>query len=217
MHNLEKSTTVDVEPETVDLVKEFADAFAVNDLDPWKCSAIEHCIDTGDARFVKQRMRRIPMVVMGRRKVIWSKCWWPDWSSRLSEIGRQFHFHEERWSVHWCVDYIALNKVTVKDTLSLSLIVVHVHLGGEPLAFKVGHQFVQETGKQPLLRSVHFLNLTGWALVWAKSLRWSICHQRGHNYSSIPGRYICAEGVGTSSKSELPIDIWAVPKVWLKV
>lgn len=70
MHNLEKSTTVDVEPETVDLVKEFADAFAVNDLDPWNISAIEHCIDTGDARFVKQRMRRIPMVVMGRRKVM---------------------------------------------------------------------------------------------------------------------------------------------------
>ena len=52
----------DVRDEAVRLVTEFADVFATSDLDLGSFDALEHQIDTGDARPVKQRMRshRLP-------------------------------------------------------------------------------------------------------------------------------------------------------------
>ena len=53
----------DVRDEAVRLLTEFADVFATSDLDLRSVDALEHPIDTGDARPVKQRKRR-----RGKRK-----------------------------------------------------------------------------------------------------------------------------------------------------
>ena len=39
----------------------FADIFAQNDNDLWLFTATEHTMDTGDAKPIKQRMRRVPL------------------------------------------------------------------------------------------------------------------------------------------------------------
>jgi hypothetical protein len=49
LEQLVKSAPVEVKSEAVELVKEFADVFAVDDLDLEKVSETEHHIDTGDS------------------------------------------------------------------------------------------------------------------------------------------------------------------------
>lgn len=73
LQNLE-SVPMEVKSEAVDLVKEFADVFAVNDLDLGNVCEIEHRLDTGDARPVKQQMCRTPAVFQGEEKSHLDKC-----------------------------------------------------------------------------------------------------------------------------------------------
>ena len=54
--------------EAVRFLTEFADEFATNELDLGSFDALEHQIDTGDARPVKQRMRRTPTVFQGEEE-----------------------------------------------------------------------------------------------------------------------------------------------------
>ena len=55
----------DVRDEAVRLLTEFADVFATSDLDLGIFDALEHQIDTGEARPVKRRMHRTPTVFQG--------------------------------------------------------------------------------------------------------------------------------------------------------
>ncbi|XP_061180635.1 uncharacterized protein LOC133189248 [Saccostrea echinata] len=68
LDQLGKGAPVEVKSQAVELVKEFADVFAVDDLDLGKFSEMEHRIDTGDALSVKQRMRHTPAVIQGEEE-----------------------------------------------------------------------------------------------------------------------------------------------------
>lgn len=58
----------DVRDEAVRLIKRYSDVFAVSDLDLGEFAAIEHHIETGEARPVKQRMRRTQRSSKGRKR-----------------------------------------------------------------------------------------------------------------------------------------------------
>ena len=60
---LDKSSTLtkDQQSKVANLLHEFVDVFALDDFDLGTFSHIEHEIDTGDARPIKQRIRRTPM------------------------------------------------------------------------------------------------------------------------------------------------------------
>ena len=110
--------------EAIALVKEYAYIFAKSDLDLGEFTALDHRIDTDDARPVKQRIRRTPTVFQGEEEwhldklladgVIQSSI--SDWASAPVLVRKK------DGSVRWCVDYRALNKVTIKDTYPLPLI-----------------------------------------------------------------------------------------------
>ena len=87
-------------------------------------TALDHRIDTGDARPVKQRMRRTPSVFQGEEEghldkmlaagMIQSSV--SDWASAPVLVRKK------DGSVRLYVDYRALNKVTINDTYPLPLI-----------------------------------------------------------------------------------------------
>ncbi|VDI04078.1 Hypothetical predicted protein [Mytilus galloprovincialis] len=67
---LDKSSTLtkDQQSKVANLLHEFVDVFALDDFDLGTFSHIEHEIDTGDARPIKQRIRRTPMCFCTRRR-----------------------------------------------------------------------------------------------------------------------------------------------------
>lgn len=68
LEDLQSNTPAEVIDSAVSLVKEYADVFAVIYLYLGNFTKIEHHIDTGDARPVKQRMRRTPALYHGKEE-----------------------------------------------------------------------------------------------------------------------------------------------------
>ncbi|XP_052681414.1 uncharacterized protein LOC128162302 [Crassostrea angulata] len=97
--------------EAVGLITQYSDVFAVCDLDLGEFAAIEHHIETGEARPVKQRMRRTPVVFQGEEK---------GHLDRMLAAG--LIPPSTDGSVRWCIGYRALNKVTVIYTYPFPLI-----------------------------------------------------------------------------------------------
>lgn len=114
----------DVRDEAVRLITQYSNVFPVRHLDLGEFTAIEHHIETGEARPIKQRMRRTPAVFQGEEeghldRMLAAGVIQPstsDWAAAPVLIRKK------DGSVRWCVDYRALNKVTVKDTYPLPLI-----------------------------------------------------------------------------------------------
>ncbi len=106
------------------LLKQYQDVFAENDYDLGNFTALEHNIDTGTAKPVRQRMRRTPMSFAEEEKAILDKMLKAKviqpsvsaWAAAPVLIRKRDG--QERW----CVDYRALNKATVKDVYPLPLI-----------------------------------------------------------------------------------------------
>ena len=106
------------------LLEEFQDVFAQNDQDLGCTSIIHHRIDTGEAKPIKQRMRRTPigfeqeeekhLQAMLRNGIVRPSS--SEWASPPVLIRKR------DGSVRWCVDYRKLNEVTVKDVFPLPLI-----------------------------------------------------------------------------------------------
>ncbi len=106
------------------LLSEFQDVFAKDELDLGSFTSIEHAIDTGDAMPVKQRIRRTPACFAGEEEAQLKKMLGAgviqesisEWASAPVLIRKR------DGSVRWCIDYRLLNDVTVKDVFPLPLI-----------------------------------------------------------------------------------------------
>ena len=104
-------------------ITEFADIFAKDDMDLGCFTAVQHEIDTGDAKPVHQRMHHTPLGFAEEEekclKMLDSGVIQP---SNFKWASPSVLVRKKDGSVHWCVDYRALNKVTQKDAYSLPLI-----------------------------------------------------------------------------------------------
>lgn len=106
------------------LLVEFQDVFARDDFDLGCFTAVKHKIDTGDAKPIKQRMRRVPLGFAHEEdghleKMLQCGVIEPstsDWASPPVLVRKK------DGSVRWCIDYRALNNVTQKDAFPLPLI-----------------------------------------------------------------------------------------------
>ena len=106
------------------LLLQFQDVFAKTDFDLGNFTEIEHKIDTGDAKPIKQHMRRTPVMFAQEEEahlkklldaeVIRPSC--SDWASNPVLIRKR------DGSVRWCLDFRSLNNVTVKDVFPLPII-----------------------------------------------------------------------------------------------
>jgi RNA:NAD 2'-phosphotransferase (TPT1/KptA family) len=124
---LERSSTnlqpIEVEKLT-ELLVEFQDVFAKDEFDLGNFTSVEHRIDTGDARPVKDRMRRTPLSFADEevgllQKMLKAGVIRPstsDWVSAPVLVRKR------DGKVRWCVDYRKLNDVTIKDQYPLPLI-----------------------------------------------------------------------------------------------
>ena len=106
------------------LLIQYSDVFAKTDFDLGNFTAIEHSIDTGDAKPVKLRMRRTPLCFANEeeahlQKMLDAGVIQPsisEWASAPVLIRKR------DGGVRWCIDYRCLNSLTVKDTFPLPLI-----------------------------------------------------------------------------------------------
>ena len=107
-----------------EVLSNFADVFATIDFDLGNFTAIEHAIDTKDAKSIKQHMRRTPACFVDEEESHLKKMLdagvikesVSEWASSPVLIRKR------DGSVRWCIDYRALNDVTVKDTFPLTLV-----------------------------------------------------------------------------------------------
>ena len=124
LQNSKEHLTKAQQAQLTKVVIEYQDVFAKDDFDLGNVTAIEHSIDTGDARPVKQRMRRTPVCFVDEEKanldkMLNAKVVEPStskWASAPVLIRKR------DGQVRWCVDYRALNAVTVKDVYPLPLL-----------------------------------------------------------------------------------------------
>ncbi len=107
-----------------ELLVNYTDIFAENDYDLGNFTEIEHSVDTGNAKPVRQRMRRTPVCFVDEEKAILDKMIKAkviqpsvsDWAAAPVLIRKR------DGQVRWCVDYRALNNVTIKDVYPLPLV-----------------------------------------------------------------------------------------------
>ena len=108
----------------VNLLAEYSDVFAATEFDLGHFGDIEHTIDTGEGRPVKQRVRRTPLGFANEEEAHLDKMIksgviqesTSEWASAPVLIRKR------DGSVRWCIDYRALNDVTVKDVFPLPLV-----------------------------------------------------------------------------------------------
>ena len=107
-----------------ELLCEFEDVFAKSEFDLGKFNTIQHGIDTGTNRPVKQRIRRTPLGFAGEEEAQLKKMLSAgvirqsvsEWTVAPVLIRKRCG------SVRWCVDYRALNALTIKDVFPLPLV-----------------------------------------------------------------------------------------------
>ena len=106
------------------LLIDFQNIFAKDDTDLGCFVGVEHKIDTGDAKPIKQPMRRVPLAFTGEeekhlQKMLDYKVIQPsasEWSSPSVLIRKR------DGDIRWCIDFRAINQVTRKDAYPLPLI-----------------------------------------------------------------------------------------------
>jgi len=104
-----------------ELLQKFSDTFSNNDTDLGLTHIVEHSIETGDAKPIKQPPRRVPMAFAQEEKnlidqmmqqgIIKTSC--SPWSSPLVLVVKK------NGKIRPCVDYRRLNAVTQKDAFPL--------------------------------------------------------------------------------------------------
>ena len=100
------------------LLSEYSDVFAEDEFDLGSFTSIEHTIDTGDAKPIKQGIRRTPACFVGEEEDVgrWRYSTLPNGASTPVLIRKLDN------TVRWCFDYRALNNLTVKGTFPLLLV-----------------------------------------------------------------------------------------------
>ncbi|KAI5725816.1 hypothetical protein M8J77_020471 [Diaphorina citri] len=103
------------------LLSEFIDVFALNEDDNGRTSLVQHRIDTGDTRPIRQPARRLPLAkqaevaemieTMKRQGVIEESA--SPWSSPVVLVSKK------GGGTRFCMDYRKLNDVTRKDSYPL--------------------------------------------------------------------------------------------------
>jgi hypothetical protein len=112
------------ETQLSELLCKFEDEFAKSEFDLGRFNTIQHGIDTGTNRPVKQRIRRTALGFTGEDEAQLKKMLSAgvirqsvsEWSSAPVLIRKRCG------SVRWCVDYRALNALTIKDVFPLPLV-----------------------------------------------------------------------------------------------
>ena len=107
-----------------DCLMEYEDVFARDEFDLGDFTEIQHEVDTGEAKPVKERMRRTPACFVEEeeahlKKMLDAGVIQPstsDWAAAPVLIRKR------DGSVRWCIDYRGLNSVTIKDVFPLPLI-----------------------------------------------------------------------------------------------
>ena len=106
------------------LLIEYQVVFARDDTDLGCFKGVEHRIDTGDAKPIKQPMRRVPMAFAGEeekhlKKMLDCGVIQPstsEWSSPTVLVRKR------DGDIRWCIDFREVNSVTRKDAYPLPLI-----------------------------------------------------------------------------------------------
>ena len=113
-----KGLSEDQTEQLLSLVTEYEDIFSKDSSDLWKSGLLEHAIDTGDCKPVKQPPRRVPPY---QREVIDQQL------GELLTTGR-IEPSQSPWSSpvvlarkhdRMCIDYRKLNQLTQKDAIPL--------------------------------------------------------------------------------------------------
>ena len=107
-----------------EVICHFSDVFASHIYDLGNFQEIEHTINTGDAKPIKQRMRRTPVQIAGEEEKELSKMLEAgvvqpsisEWASAPVLVRKR------AGTVRFCIDYRALNNATVKDVYPLPLV-----------------------------------------------------------------------------------------------
>ena len=116
---------VDSEAEQLaQLLIEYQDVFSTDDFDLGCFKGVSHRIDTDNARPIRQRMRRTPLGFAEEeeahlKKMLDCGVIQPsnsEWASPPVLVRKK------DGTVRWCIDYRALNNVTIKDAYPLPLI-----------------------------------------------------------------------------------------------
>ena len=107
-----------------DMLCSYADVFAQSEFDLGNFTALEHSIDTGNARPIKHRMRRTPQCFVEEEEKHLNKMLDAGIiEPSVSEwISAPVLIRKKDKSLRWCVDYRALNAVTTKDVFPLPMI-----------------------------------------------------------------------------------------------
>ena len=106
------------------LLIDFQNIFVKDDTDLGCFIGVEHSIDTGDAKPIKQPMQRVPLAFTGEeekylKKMSDCKVIQPsslEWSSPSVLIRKR------DGDIRWCIDFRVVNQVTRKDAYPLPLI-----------------------------------------------------------------------------------------------
>ena len=107
-----------------ELLCELEDVFANTEFDLVKFNTIQHGIDTGTNRPVKQRIRRTPLGFAGEEEAQLKKmlCEGVIRSSVSEWASAPVLIRKRCGSVRWCVNYRALDALTTKDVFLLPLV-----------------------------------------------------------------------------------------------
>ena len=124
IENSKNNLTLEQSIKLKKLLIEYQNVFSKNDYDLGNFTALEHKIDTGDARPIKQKMRLTPIEFANEEedhlnKMLNAGVIKPsisDWASPPVLIRKR------DGSERWCLDFRALNNVTKKDTYPLPII-----------------------------------------------------------------------------------------------
>ena len=106
------------------LLTEFSDVFSTSDTDLGCYTEVKHSINTGDARPIRQRLRRTPLGFEGEedkhlQQMLECGVIRPstsEWASPSVLVRKKCG------GLRWCIDFRALNAVTQKDAYPLPLI-----------------------------------------------------------------------------------------------